>query len=144
MLLLYFTQVPSFSVAPLPIDEVKHPITLLAPLEIRHQNIKSPLTILGTQPTDVRRDDDVLCIPQRVVFGEGFRVRDVEGGATQLAVVEGGDEGGLIEDLAAGDIDDEGSGSWAVGVGVGVAGEDVEFGGAEQVRCCGGQGEGHY
>ena len=80
----------------------------------------------------MRRDDDVLRIPQRIVFGEWFRIRHVERRAAQLLGIQRVDQGGLVEDLAAGDVDNEGAAA---------AGEDVELGRAEQVgrRRCQGQ-----
>lgn len=92
----------------------------------------------------MRRDDAIGRVPQGVLFGQGFRIRDVErrapqSGAAVAAVervvvvvgVEGGDEVGLHDDLAAGDVGDE---------GVLLCPQDGEFLRAEQVRRLGCQG----
>lgn len=92
----------------------------------------------------MRRDDAVGRVPQGVLFGQGFRVRDVERRAAQSAAAvaavervvvavggEGGDEVGLHDDLAAGDVGDE---------GVFLSAQNGEFLRAEQVRRLGCQG----
>lgn len=85
----------------------------------------------------MRRDDAIGGVPQRVILGQGFRVGDVEGGAPEAAAavaavegvvvvvgVEGGDEVPLDDDLAAGDVGDE---------GVLPAAQDGELVGADEV-----------
>jgi hypothetical protein len=81
----------------------------------------------------MRRDDDILGIPQRIVLRQRLRIHDVERGTAQLAVVQRLDQSGLVDDLAARGVDDEGA----------AAGENVEFGSAEQVRRRGRQGQGY-
>lgn len=69
----------------------------------------------------MRRDDAVGRVPQRVVWRQGFGIGDIERGAAETASavaavegvvvvvgLEGGDEVGLDDDLAAGDVGDEG------------------------------------
>ena len=73
----------------------------------------------------MRRDDNVLGVPQRAVRGEGFRVRDVETRAAQEAGVQRGDEGGLVEDRAARDVQEQAPfvlGGWGGRVGEGRGG----------------------
>lgn len=85
----------------------------------------------------MRRDDAIGRVPQRVVFGQGFRIRDIERGASEAASAvasvqgvvvavgsEGGDEICLDEDLSAGDIRHE---------SVFRPAEDCELLGAEEV-----------
>lgn len=76
----------------------------------------------------MRRNQDIWRRPQRVIRRQGFRIRDVEGGAADEVLFEGLDEGGLVDDLAAGDVGDVGSSR------VGLV-EECEFGGGEEVRC---------
>lgn len=40
----------------------------------------------------MRRDDDVLLLPQRVVFRQRLRIRDIKSGAADPALVERGDQ----------------------------------------------------
>lgn len=122
-----------FSIAPLPVNQVKHLLSTFPPLQIRKQHIKRPLAVLCAQPTNMRRDDDILGIPQRIVLRQRLRIHDVERGTAQLAVVQRLDQSGLVDDLAARDVDHEGA----------AAGENVEFGSAEQVRRRGRQGQGY-
>ena len=85
----------------------------------------------------MRRDDAIRRFPQRVVLRQGFRVRHVQRRAPQAAPAvaavqgvvvavgfEGGDEVGLHDDLAAGDVGDEGVLRLA---------QDGEFLGADEV-----------
>src|SRR5690606_15723846 len=59
-------------------------------------------------------DEDVGHVPQRGVLGQGFGVEDVEGGAGDAAVLQGGGEGWFVDEFAAADVDDAGGG-FAVG-----------------------------
>jgi hypothetical protein len=45
----------------------------------------------------VRRDEHVGSFPERVGGGEWFGVGDVERGASDLFLLKGGEQGGLIE-----------------------------------------------
>ena len=112
---------PRPSITPLPIDHIDHPLPLLPSVQIHLQHLERAIHVRLAQAADMRRDDAIGRVPQRVVFGQGFRVRDVEGGASEAAAavaalegvvvavgVEGGDEVGLDDDLAAGDVGDEG------------------------------------
>ena len=92
----------------------------------------------------MRRDDAIRRVPQRVILRQGFRVRDVQRGAPEAAAavaavegvvvvvgVEGGDEVLLDDDLAAGDVGDE---------GVLLPAQDGELVGADEVGCFFGEG----
>ena len=50
---------------------------------------------------DVRRDDHVLELPQRVPFGKRLGVGDVDAGSGQMLAIEGFDERAKIVDLSA-------------------------------------------
>lgn len=49
-------------------------------------------------------------VEEGVIRWDGFGGEDVAGGAGDLSVVEGGDEGGFVDDAAAGDVDEVGGG----------------------------------
>jgi len=121
------------SIAPLSVNQVKHLLSMFPPLQIRKQHIKRPLAVLCAQPTNMRRDNDIFGIPQRIVLRQRLRIHDVERGTAQLAIVQRLDQSGLVDDLAARDVDHEGA----------AAGENVELGSAEQVRRRGRQGQGY-
>lgn len=57
----------------------------------------------------MRRNQHIRCIPQRIVGGQGLRVRDVEGRACNLFGFQGANEGRLVDYFAAGDVGDVGS-----------------------------------
>lgn len=57
-----------------------------------------------------------------MVLRQRLRIRNIERGAADLAFLEGFDEGGLVDDAAAGDVGDVGA-VWVGGM------EEVEFGG---------------
>ena len=76
----------------------------------------------------MRRNQHIRRVPQRVITRKRLRVRDVEGGAADLVCFQGGDEGSLVDDGAAGDVGDVRAARVA---GV----EEGEFGGREEVRC---------
>ena len=92
----------------------------------------------------MRRYNTIRRLPQRIVLGQGFRIRDVERRAAEAAAavaagegvvvvvgVQGGDEVALDDDLAAGDVGEE---------GVFLAAEDGELGRADEVGCLGCEG----
>lgn len=97
----------------------------------------------------VGADEDVGKGPEGAVGREGFGVGDVEGGEGDVAGLEGGGESGVVDGLAAADVDEQGAGFeggegggtehvlgfWGVGGGhdedVGHGQGDVEFGGGD-------------
>lgn len=87
----------------------------------------------------MRGDDDVGEGVEGVVEGEGLGGGDVEGGAAEVAALEGLDEGVLVDDLAPCGVDEDGA--WlhggeggdieevaSLGGERGVEGDEVGFG----------------
>ena len=109
------------------VNDIDQVAALPLALEIQHQDVVGAAHVLAAEAADVRGDGAVLGVPERALLGEGFRVGDVEGGALEGAVVEGGDQVVLHEDLAAAQVHQETTGR------VGVF-EDAEFGRGEEVR----------
>lgn len=103
--------------------DIEHLLALLVSRPIDHEEVVRALLIPRAQGAHVRRDDDILRIPQRIVGGQGLRVCDVEGRAGQLLCVQRVDQGRLVDQAAARDVDDERLAS----------GQDVEFRAAEEV-----------
>ena len=60
---------------------------------------------LGGRGAEVRRDDDVVALEQRVL-GERLRREDVERRAADLARLEPGEQRVEVDQLAAGAVDD--------------------------------------
>ena len=71
----------TFSIPPLPSPNIKHLLALSPPIQIHLQDLKRAIHIRIPQSTYMRRDDAIGRAPERVVFRQGFRVRDVERGA---------------------------------------------------------------
>lgn len=61
-------------------------------LEVDIQDSQQSLVIAVRMPAHMRRDDDVPLLPKRVVSRQWFRVRNVESGAADPALVERGDQ----------------------------------------------------
>ena len=72
----------------------------------------------------VGRDDHVVHLPQRRVLGERFGLEDVEGTACDRAGPERLDQRRLVDDAAAGDVDE-----------IRVLAHGGEFVGADQALC---------
>jgi hypothetical protein len=53
----------------------------------------------------MRRDHDLLDVPERVIGGQRLGAEDIERGAADLTVADGGGERRLVDELAATDID---------------------------------------
>ena len=73
------------SIPPLPIDDIDHLLPPFPPIQIHLQDLKHAIHVGFAQPADVRRDDAVGRVPQRVVLGQGFRVRHVQRRASEPA-----------------------------------------------------------
>ncbi len=78
-------------------------------------------------------DQDLVAVPERGLFRERFGFEDVEGGPREVAVIQRIDEGGLVEDTAASDVDE-----------VGVVGHDLELVGPDETGRLGGQRDGEH
>src|SRR5262245_61569166 len=68
----------------------------------------------GALPGTVRRQRHpvarlVVQIQQRIVVRQGFFVEHVEGDATDITVSDGTSKGGLVDEFAAGGVDEKGS-----------------------------------
>ena len=126
------------SIPLLPVNDINHLLPLPPPIQIHLQNLERAIHVRLPDAADMRRDDAIGRVPQGVLFRQGFRIRDVERRASETAAavaavervvvvvgVEGGDEVGLHDDLAAGDVGDE---------GVLLFPQDGEFLRAEEVR----------
>lgn len=68
-----------------------------------------PLPVSVTDEAVVWAEDRVRQTPEGAGCGEGFVLEDVEDGAHETAGAEFFREGGLVDHLPAGDIDDDGS-----------------------------------
>ena len=125
------------SIPLLPIDDIDHLLPPFPPIQVHLQDLKRAIHVRFPKSADMRRDDAVRRVPERVVLGQGFRIGDVERraseSATAVAAVErvvvlvgfqGGDEVRLDDDLTAGDVGDE---------GVLILAEDGEFLRADEV-----------
>lgn len=77
------------------------------PLPIRKPQLISTIHILTTQRADMGREDDILGLPQGVVFGQGLGIRHVQRRSREGVVVQGFDQRGLVNDGPARDVDDE-------------------------------------
>jgi hypothetical protein len=116
-------------IPPLPIHLINQLLPAPISPNILPEHLKRALRIRITAPTDMRRDEAIRRIPQRVVSRQGLRVRDVECGAGYEAFFQCGDERGLVYYLAARNVGNVG----AARVG-GV--QELELGRREEVRCC--------
>jgi hypothetical protein len=116
-------------IPPLPIHLVNQLLAAPLPPNVLLEHLKRALRVRITAPTNMRRDEAIRRIPQRVVSRQGLRVRDIESGAGYEAFFQCGDERGLIYYLAARNVGNVG----AARVG---SVEELEFGRREEVRCC--------
>lgn len=94
------------------------------------------MRIRGSQAADMGRNNHIRRIPQLIIRRQGLRIRNIQrrapktlsylavrGFGVEMVGVESGDEVWLVEDLASGDVGDEGV----------ARGEDGEFGCGEEV-----------
>ncbi len=70
------------SIPPLPINQINQPLPPLPPAQINLQHLKRPLHIRLPHAGNMRRDDAIRGIPQRIPLRERFRVRDIERSAS--------------------------------------------------------------
>lgn len=59
-------------------------------------------------PADMRRDEDIRSLPQRVALGQRLRVRDIQSGTTHEACLQRLNESGRVDNGAPRDVDEEG------------------------------------
>src|SRR5712691_11048965 len=123
------------SVAFLLVDDGEQRLARAQAPEVLDERLDDPSGAAGRPTGRVGRHDHARMCPQSVPLGQRFRVGDVEAGAPQEPLVEGGEEIVPIDDPAARDIDEDARGPHASEE---IAGEEVTSGLGQ------GQGDDHH
>lgn len=76
-----------FLVPSLSIDNIDKFLPLFLPCQIDLQHLKRPIHVRRPQPTDMRRDDHIRRVPQRIVVRQRFGVRNIQRRASQPAIL---------------------------------------------------------
>lgn len=112
-------------------DSVEKRLPFIPPLQILQDDVCYTLSQARRLPTDVRRDEDVRSLPQRVPLGQRLRVRDIQSGTAHEARLESLDESRSVDNGAPRDVDEEGL----------LLAEDLELLGADAAFCLGAHGQ---
>jgi len=88
-------------IPPSPINLINQLPPTPVPPNILPQHLKRPVRIHIRTTAHMRRDQHIRRRPQRVISRQWLRVSNIEGRAADEAVVQGLDERGLVDDLAA-------------------------------------------
>ena len=97
-------------ITPLPVHHVHQVLPVPVPPQVLPYELKDPVSHKFRQPTYVRRDEHIGSIPKRVISRQRLWVRHIKSRAADELLLEGADESGLIDDLAACDVGDISSG----------------------------------
>src|SRR5262245_26865522 len=94
------------SVPPRPVDHVGERAPVQVGAQIVGEHVKAPMLRYVCTAGDMRSDQDTLVLPEAGIGGVlELALVDCEADATQLARCERVDQGRLVDDLAAGDVD---------------------------------------
>ncbi|MXR20430.1 AAA family ATPase [Halobacterium sp. PCN9] len=86
------------------VDAVLQGLVGVQPRYVPGDDVRESSPVFRRVAGVVRRDEDVLQVPERVVLGERFGVRDVQGGPPNRLPAERADERVRVDDAAARDV----------------------------------------
>lgn len=89
-------------------DQVEKRLPLIPPVQILEDDVCYTLSQARRLPADMRRDEDIRSLPQRVALGQRLRVGDIQSGTAHEARLESLDESGRVDDGTARHVDEEG------------------------------------
>lgn len=116
-------------VTPLPINLIHQSVSTPLSPDVLPQQLKRAIRIHIRRTANVRRDQHIRGRPKWVIRRKRFRIRNIERCAADELLVKGLYEGGLIDDLAAGNVGDESAARVRLV-------EERELVGREEVCCC--------
>src|SRR5215216_5002229 len=90
------------------VDEVEEGLAGGVAAQVLEEELGAAFDVEGGGGGGVGGDDDVGQGPEFVLRGGGLGLEDVEGGAGDATLAQGGEQGGLVYDGAAGDVDEVG------------------------------------
>src|SRR5581483_12417258 len=95
------------SVSGMFVYEVQQRLPFPEALEIFNEKLDGKFARVGQIIGGVRREQHVRHFPERMFGGERLAEENVEGGTAQFSVLQRVDQGRLVDDGAAADVDDD-------------------------------------